>query len=85
MTSEDAVRIAKAEITRRNIKLPRQYIVHANQSTIVTESGPDIPVYVVSFNISRGGKEVPFCDVDLDPCNGDVREVGDFRKSRLFR
>jgi hypothetical protein len=42
-------------------------------------------VYVVSFNVLRRGKEVPFCSVDLDPCNGEVRVVGDFRSSRVFR
>lgn len=39
----------------------------------------------MSFNIPRGGKQTPFYDVDLDPCNGSVRTVGDFRKSSVFR
>src|SRR5258708_5382258 len=85
ISNEDAIQIAKTEINRRNIKLPAQYAVHTTRGTIVTESGPDIPVYVVSFNLRRKGGQVPFYDVELDPCNGEVRKVGDFRNSPIFR
>jgi hypothetical protein len=85
ISKQDAIQIAKGEIKRRNIRLPQEYRENAERSTIIAESGPDIPVYVVSFNIARGGRQVPYCDVELDPCNGAVRRVGDFRKSRVFR
>jgi hypothetical protein len=85
ITKEDAIQIAKREISRRNIGLPEQYTVDAARGTIVTESGPDIPVYDVSFEIPRGSKQTPFCDVELDPCNGTVRRVGDFRNTPVFR
>jgi hypothetical protein len=85
ISREDAIQIAKGELGRRNLRLPHRYTVEATRSTIITESGPDIPVYVVSFNIPRGGKQTPFYDLDLDPCNGSVRTVRDFRKSSVFR
>ena len=43
ITKEDAIQIAKREISRRNIGLSEQYTVDAARGTIVTESGPDIP------------------------------------------
>jgi len=51
ISREDAIQIAKGELGRRNRRLPHRYTVKATRSTIITESGPDIPVYVVSFNI----------------------------------
>jgi hypothetical protein len=63
ISKQDAIQIANGEIKRRNIRLPRQYTVDAERSTIIAESGPDIPVYVVSFNIAKAGKQVPYCDV----------------------
>ncbi len=85
ISKQDAIQIAKREISRCNIRLPEQYRVDATRGTIVAESGPDIPVYIVSFNIPKGGKQIPFYDVEVDPCNGKVRKIGDFRNSPIFR
>jgi hypothetical protein len=84
LTQEEAVTIAKAEITRRKLPLPRDHTIVAAKSTAFVEgSAPDQPVYiVVTFAAPSAAGPSTLYEVSVDMRTKSVDSVGDFVHAR---
>ncbi len=85
ITKQDAIRIAKEEIKRRSFPLPAVYVVDATRATPITESGPEVPLYMVTFNQPDRSPTDTLYEIDVNRCTGKIEAFGDLRKSHLFR
>lgn len=82
LSERQAIGIAKDEIERRHVKVPKDYRVEVVEDTAVVEFGPDIPVYVVSIYDPRRVERIALYDVEINRYTGEVRSFGDFHVIR---
>lgn len=85
ISKEEAKKLAIQELNRRKIILPQNFVIHVTEDTFLGESGPEVPVYVVSFDSPKRREGFPLFDVELNRCTGEIRTFGDFRNSRVLR
>jgi hypothetical protein len=78
LSERQAISIAKAEIKRRHLKLPKDYAVEVVEDTAIVEFGPDVPVYIVSIYDPRRIERIALYDIEVNRYTGEVRSFGDF-------
>jgi hypothetical protein len=59
--------------------------VEVTKATSIPEPGPDIPLYVISFNQPDRRPPNLLYEVNVNRCTAEIEAFGDFRKSRIFR
>jgi hypothetical protein len=84
ISKENAIKSATAEINRRHLTLPRDYTVGAKITNSVPESGPEIPLYVVSFNRTDSSSATLY-EINVNRCTGEIQAFGDLRNSPVLR
>jgi hypothetical protein len=85
ISKEDAKKLAIQELNHRKITFPQNCVIRVVEDTFVGESGPEVPIYVVSFDVPKRRAGLPLFDVELNRCTGEIRSFGDFRNSRVVR
>ena len=75
--SQEAIRIAKEEIVRRKIALPRAFTIKVKKGTLMVEAGPDILLYAVSFYAPDRRKAIPLYTVSISPQTGKIYDFTD--------
>jgi hypothetical protein len=82
ITAENAVRVAKRELSRRKLLLPSGYNTRVVDTFFFAESGPNRRLFVVSFGTGTGSSRVTLYEVAIDPRSGVVDNVSDFVGAR---
>ena len=76
---KDAVEAAKRELVRRNLPLPKDYVVKVSDSFAFIEFEPTRRIYIVSFAFKYRGKPGVVYEVNVDKRSGKVDDVTNLR------
>ena len=78
-TDQDPISLAKTELVRRHLPLPKGYSVAVMTSTAFVE-GPaaDYPIYLVVFRLPSRGKSKTLYEVSIDRRTHRIDNVSDF-------
>jgi hypothetical protein len=75
------VEIAKAELVRRGLSLPRHYDVAVSHGQVITEINPRREIYVVTFSFMYRGRKDIIYTIHIDKRSGKIEDVYDSRTS----
>jgi hypothetical protein len=82
---EEAVKIAKQEVARRRLSLPKNYIANISDSLAFIEFQPTREIYIVSFTFAYHGKARVAYEVNIDKRSGKVDDLTDLRTAIPLR
>lgn len=82
---EDAVKIAKEEVTRRRLSLPKNYVANVTDSLAFIEFRPTREIYIVSFAFADHGKQRIVYEINIDKRSGKVDDLTDLRAGTPLR
>ena len=73
----EAIKIARAEIARRQIKLPTGSMIRVVEDEIILEFRPEVPVYAVSFYAPDRRRSIPLYSVFIHRRTGKIYSFTD--------
>lgn len=85
ITSRDAIRIARQELERRKVSLPKDYDLKVMEGNAYFEFEKPRKIYVVSIHFTDRRKRRVNCTIHVDRQSGKVDAFSDSRKLKRLQ